>query len=409
MLNKDPKDLDFSSKLTPEQVIELLDRHGIRHIPTGIRRGTITALIDGEPAEITTFRNPSNENQFTETIEEDLPARDFTINAMAVNVHSLTLIDPFGGANDLANGIIKCVREPEKRFTEDPHRILRMVRFGPAQGRNVDPRTLESALKHKNKLVSVSTERISDEFVKILCSDGVTQALKFMEGSNILDLIIPELREGVGFEQNKYHVFDVFEHIVDVVGSTPNDKVIRFAALLHDIGKPRAFEITDKGRQFIGHEQTSAEMAGVILTRLKRPNDEKKKVITLVEQHMRNINGGPKSVRKTMFALGDLFDSWLALKKADLFSRRSPTLTWDVHAEWEAFMEAVAKERAREEIHSMSNLAIGGKDLLELGFKQGPEIGKVLRRLQELVLEEPSANNKETLLACAKAYRRTET
>lgn len=253
-LGNKPKDLDFATRFRPEEVITRLEASGIKWVQIGIRRGTVAAVIDGESYEITTFRNPLKETEYTDNITDDLPARDFTINAIALCLSSGQIIDPFDGIVDLKLSRLKAVGDPTRRFTEDPHRILRMVRFGICQGRSIDAETELAAQALVKELRGISLERVREELVKILISHHAGNALRYMLNLGILEQVLPELLPTVGLSQNKWHVYDVFTHITTVIDHCPQDKIIRLAALLHDIGKPRCVSDDESGRHFYQHE-----------------------------------------------------------------------------------------------------------------------------------------------------------
>lgn len=257
ILGNSPKDLDLATVFTPDEVEAGLKANNIHYIVTGIRRGTITAVIEGEPFEITTFRNPENEKEFVKDIEVDLGARDFTINAIALNVVNGQLVDPYGGLKDLKGNTLSAVRNPMFRFAEDPHRIVRMIRFGPGQGRSVEQNTLAAAKNLVDMVSFVSAERIHDELLKIVCCRQADEAFRVMHNIGLLSIILPELEKAVGMTQNQYHKYDVFEHTLHALVEVPPTKILRMAALLHDIGKPNVKSIDPETGQghFYSHEE----------------------------------------------------------------------------------------------------------------------------------------------------------
>ena len=405
IMGLEPKDLDFATKFHPKEVIKKCKAKNIRFIETGIRRGTITVVIDGEPIEITTFRNYNDENQFTETIEEDLTARDFTINAIAINVHTGEVVDPFGGKEDIKNKRIKAVGEqPQKRFMEDPHRAIRMCRFAAKFDFSIEGITLLSAIDVSHRhLTDIAIERIQQELVKILTlKDGkqVVKAIHHLDEIRFFDFFIPELNVCKGVEQNHFHSFDVFNHILKVVEGTPNILVVRLAALLHDIAKPATVTVGDDGvRHFLTHEDVGAEMAKEILVRLKFPNDVTKDVCFLIKQHMRSINMKGKGVRKLIRDLGEHLDNWMLLKHADKLGGRPEHINEIFNDKWNKFLDRLEQEQNREEKHPFHELAINGNDVLRvLRIKPGKKVGKVLNTLMDMVLENPEINERENLL-----------
>lgn len=403
-----PKDLDFATVLHPEEVCKRLDAHRIHWIPTGIRRGTITALIHEEPVEITTFRNYENENSFTETIEEDLSARDFTINAIALNLHDWRIVDPFNGIGDLKNLLLRAVGNAEKRFTEDPHRIIRLIRFAFHVNLDwkIDPDTELAAARCAPLIERIAQERIHDELVKILKLVRVRSAFRHLQRLGILRIILPELEACVGVAQNKHHCLDVFEHILACVENTQAEEVVRLAALLHDIAKPLCISVDENGeRHFLEHEDRSEELARDILNRLRFSATIIHDVCLLIRHHMKPLDCGPRGIRRLIHSLGDLLPKWNELKWADRHAGH--VLAEEALArEWGEFQILLAKEIAREKEKPCNELAIGGKDLIELGLKPGPQFGVLLRNCQDAVFADPDLNEKQKLLDLVRMFLR---
>lgn len=398
-------DYDFATKLKPEEVISKLENNSITSFYRAIRRGTVYVNIDGVGVDITTFRNPEKEEEYVETIYEDLSARDFTINSIALNINTGELIDPFNGINDLKNSIVKSVGIPEKRFTEDPHRIIRLVRFSYCNGRLPEESTLRAAKNLSHLIENVSWERLGAEVYKIIDSKNPSAGLVAMNEVGILNYILPELYSCIGIEQNKYHKFDVFGHTLSVLDSVLDSTLdVKFAALLHDIGKAICRQQKEDGSfSFIGHELESKKLCEVALARLKFTNYFTKKISNLVVNHMRSVTGSKKSIRRIIKDIGNenIYD-WIDLKKADLFGGRPEVELNRLVTEWNKFIEQF-NEVIEEPFQIKKNfLVIGGKDLLLLGFKEGPIVGKVLKELEELVLDNPLNNNKDFLLCEAK-------
>lgn len=402
LLNKEPKDFDFATKLRPQEMVRLFQANHIHFIETGIRRGTLTAMIDHQPVEVTTFRNYENENTFTNTIEEDLSARDFTINAIAVNVATGKVVDPFKGEQDLKDGVLRAVGDATKRFTEDPHRMIRAIRFIAKLELVPAENLLKDITAMAEDVQGIAKERIHDELVKILMMEdalAVVRAFRLMRVTKILDQIIPELVECIGVEQNGFHLFDVFDHIMSVLGKTLPVLELRLAALLHDVAKPKTVTVGEDGvRHFLTHEDVGAEMATEILTRLKFPTATIKQVHVLIKEHMRSTDMGPKGVRRLIKELGDLLPLWLELKHADKMGGRPEEILEKFKDKWEVFLARLEHEMNRKETHPFETLAIGGKDILNAGVKQGPEVGKILNEFMELVLDNPELNTRDELL-----------
>ena len=395
-------DIDVASKLRPNDIKERLERAGVRVVDTGITHGTLTAVINGIQIEITTFREASarNESRFSNSIEEDLAGRDFTINAIAYDIERGSLIDLFGGIKDLQAGVLRCVGKARERLNEDPLRLLRAVRFGVAQGRLMDEELVQSIKELAPKINDVSVERVRDEFSKILVSPNPKEGVQFLLDSGLLAQFIPEILPCVGFEQNEYHIHDVFGHILDVLADTPPDLILRLVAFFHDIGKPATLSVDENNRRhFYCHETKSVELCKQVMNRLKYSNDEIHLVSLLVAEHMRTFTCGAAGVRRIIRDLGEAIDLWLVLKRAD----KSPTMPQDeFDKQLNDFQELLDQEREKLKEPSYGKLAVNGDDILALGIKASPLVGEILRSLEEVVLEDPSQNKKDILLQKAK-------
>ena len=391
-------DIDLATRLLPEHTSRLLTQAGIRVIETGIEHGTLTALIEGRNIEITTFRRPGARTtfRFSTHIEEDLRGRDFTINAMAYGLNSRSLIDPFDGAGDLSTGLLRTAGAAEERFMEDPHRILRLVRFGPAQGRRVDAAAVQAARALGRLLAETAVERVRSELEKILLAAHPKDAFVCIRDLDLLRWVLPEMLPAVGFEQNEFHIEDVFMHTLSVVERAPADRVLRLAALFHDLGKPHTLSVNSDGRRhFYKHEEVSERLAQEALERLRFSHDDIAAVRLLVAMHMRPLECGPSGVRRLIRDLGEEFSRWREFKIADA----TPTFDEaDFTTSLTRFDHMVEEERNRVIGSPFGSLAVDGNDLIALGMQEGPAIGRMLRALNDLVIENPEANVRETLL-----------
>ncbi len=404
ILDKEIKDIDLTTRLHPKDVGAALSAAGIRWEPTGIEHGTILAVVDEKPIEITTFRRsgtPRNETGpqiFSETIEEDLAGRDFTINALAFNILSQSIVDPFGGFADLDRKIIKCVGDPIARFEEDPLRILRMARFGPALGRTIDQKTFEAATQTKEQIKSVSQERIRDEFIKIICNQFPGNALRELRQIGALDIILPEIIPSYDFEQNDFHRFDVFEHTLAVLDNAPSSPLLRLSAVFHDLGKPATLSVGGDGRRhFYKHEIESTHLTKQALKRLRCSNKLIHDVSLLVRYHMRPLNCGPAAVRRLIKDLGPLLEPWMEFKVADsLGAKVTPS---DINAAIGNFKKMLEEQLKKGDFLT---LAIDGDDLKKLGVSEGPIIGNIINSLKDIVIAEPANNTREYLLTLVK-------
>jgi len=395
-------DLDLATSLTALEVKERCDARGIRIFETGIQHGTVLAVIDETHIEVTTFRVPSSRDAHTTArdITTDLSGRDFTINAFAFDVASHQVIDPFNGLSDLEHSIVRGVGSAGERFIEDPLRILRMVRFGPAQGRTIEESTLAAATKNIALLANVSCERIKGELDKILISPFPHLGLRAIQEIGALPYTIPELIPSVGFEQNKFHIHDVFEHTLWVVERTPADLILRWAAIFHDIGKPHTLSVDPDGsRHFYSHETVSEDLSKKRMKELRFSTDDSRAIASIVRHHMRPLDCGAPGVRRIIRDLGPQLNQWRQFKAAD----SPPTFSEEEFLSVaHRFDQLLSTELAKMSGPSYGKLAVTGEDLKVLGMKAGPEMGKLIKELEELVIEDPSVNSKETLLAEAK-------
>lgn len=401
LIKRNLKDWDITTSALPEETIKLFEKT----IPTGIKHGTVTIVLNKENYEVTTYRidgeysdnRHPDEVIFTRSLKEDLSRRDFTINSLAYN-ETEGLIDMFNGMEDLKNKLIKCVGKPDKRFNEDALRMLRAVRFACQLQFNIEKDTYTAICRNYTLLKNVSSERIRDELNKILMSPVPSRGIRMLQESNLLKYIIPELNESVGFDQrNPHHDKNVFDHIMAVLDNSTESLAVRLGALFHDIGKPRTFSIDKKGiGHFYGHNIVSAEMSEVILKRLRYDNATIKKVLIIITEHMSAYNNMKnKTLKKFINRVGvenleDLFELQIAdskghKKDADY----SPILKR---------REDVKKILENGEPFTVSQLKITGDDLIKLGYKPGKEIGFVLKELLEKVMERPELNTRDRLL-----------
>lgn len=409
IMAKEPDDWDMTTSSTPEETIEVFK--DFRVIPTGLKHGTVTVIIDGQHMEITTMRIDGEYHdsrrpdsvEFTSDIIKDLSRRDFTVNAMAYN-HKSGLIDPFGGKEDIQKGIIRCVGEPDKRFNEDALRIIRALRFASVLNFDIDSNTADSIKRNSFLLNSIANERIRVELIKLLRGRGVERIL--VEFKDVIFTIIPELKALDAFPQKTpYHIYDIWTHTVKAVAGVKNAPELKVAALLHDVGKPQKFYLDDKGiAHFKGHPELSAEMAVEILKRLRfsnadidiiskiiklhdtRPDGRKKKLIRLCSKHSVNI------VKLT-----------LELMRGDAAGKNPEHYAKDI-ASYEFAEKQIEEIEASALCLTLADLAVSGDDIKSLGYN-GKEIGTTLNRLLELVLDEKIPNKKDILLDEAKKLK----
>ncbi|MCB0347046.1 MAG: HDIG domain-containing protein [Bdellovibrionales bacterium] len=404
---KTPNDLDLASPLLPDELIELCRKESIPFYETGLKHQTLTMIpvTDAEPVEITTFRaagmSPAGGVVQGKSIEEDLAYRDFTINAMAIDVHSGSIVDPFGGTADFEKKVLRCVGSAAERFGEDPLRVMRMLRFAAQLDFQIDETTAQASHEHLDALAHVSIERFREEFSKLLICEHPARGLRLMAEHGVLQIFLPEIQRFVGYEQNSFHKADLFVHTIEVVSKTAPDIISRLAALFHDVGKPETLSVGDDGeRHFYKHEHVGAEMTQDILLRLRYPKHTARAVSILVATHMRPLLCGLGGVRRILRDTEDQFDRWRELKYADATSCKIGEE--EIDGQFAAFDAILAEVRRGPEVSPLKNLALSGEDLLALGLKQGPEIGEILRELHEHVLDAPEDNQREVLIELAK-------
>lgn len=399
MLGANSFDIDLACSFAPQAVADKLNAAGVRVIETGLRHGTITALVENIAFEITTFRSPGSQIP-AQNIQEDLRYRDFTINAIAFAVSDLCLIDPLSGISDLRTGLVKATGPANDRIGDDPLRMLRAVRFGPAAGRRIDQELGESIKQLHTKLELVSVERVREELKKILLCSYAAEGIRTLLSLELLPHILPELLPTIGFEQNEFHIHDVFEHTLWVLERCPFDIDLRLAAIFHDIAKPQSFSVGPDGRRhFYRHEDLGTDVARAAMTRLKFSHEQIDSVCRLVRYHMRPLDCGPAGVRRLMRDLGPKFESWKKFKCADA----PPAVSENEFLEsMQRFDSLYASEMDRLKGSPVDALAIGGSDLIALGFKPSPKFGAILKQLAEIVMEDPTLNERSVLLTKAK-------
>lgn len=404
LLGRRAADWDITTNAEPWQVKRLFSRT----VDTGIQHGTVTVLAGRQGFEVTTYRvdgeyqdgRHPKEVRFTPSLLEDLKRRDFTINAMAYNEKD-GLVDVFGGIEDLKQGRIRCVGDPRERFTEDALRILRAVRFSAQLNFFIEPETREAVAEFASSLTRISAERIQTELVKLLVSDH-PEVFRVLYETGITRVILPEFDDCMDTPQNHpHHCYSVGEHILRTLEEVEADKALRLAALFHDIGKPKVHTRDDQGiDHFHGHGEAGAELTGSILRRLKFDNDTINRVKHLVKVHdYRQIGPGKRGVRRAVVRIGkDYFEDYMKLRRADILAQ-NPRMQREKLEALNELKELYQEVLAEQDCLSLKDLAVTGRDLIDAGLEPGPELGKVLNRLLELVIEYPEYNTKEELLS----------
>ena len=440
MLSRTPNDWDICTSAKPEEVMGVFgaknqnaneggetanrvneinsDQIRYKVIPTGLKHGTVTIHMS-ESYEVTTFRvdgaytdsRHPDSVEFISSVEDDLARRDFTINAMALS-HAgrhAGLVDPFGGMDDLEKGIIRCVGDPEKRFSEDALRILRCIRFAAQLGFEIEEKTAAAMTKLAPLLDNIAAERIRVEFDKLLCGKGALEVLKTHR--QVIAQFIPEAATMFDLDQeNPFHLYDVWMHTLHAVDSIPPEPVLRLAAFFHDIGKPPCKVVADGWGHFYGHEKTGADMTNEIMHRLKYDNATRHTVVRLIDKHGIVFNPAGKQAGRLLHKLGEAdLRRLIRLERADV-SAQHPDYVKERLENIDAFEKKVDDLIAADQVFQMRDLAIDGHDLISIGITEGKVIGKIKRLLLEKVIDGELENEPDALIEeakkCVKQHQR---
>ena len=412
LLNTKIYDWDLVTSAKPKNIINIFSNYKV--IPTGLQHGTVTVIINNISVQITSMRkdgvykdNRSPEEVFfTNSLKEDVARRDFTINSIAIDVNR-NVYDYFGGLKDIENKIIRAVGDVDARFNEDALRLLRAIRLSAQHDFDIEENTLQAIIKNAYLIQIISKERIRDELCKILMSDYPGYGIEMLERTELLQYIMPELCDCVSFEQcNPNHDKDVFEHIISVLNNTPKILNVRLSALLHDIAKPKCFTLDDNGvGHFYYHHIEGEKLTEEILSRLKFDNKTISDVKILVREHMFNFSEKGKIktsvIKKFMNRVGiDNLENLFCLRIADIKGSKNKD-----QSKIDNVMFLVGECHriiSEKQPLTVKDLAINGKDLMEIGIQPGVKMGQILSDLLEKVLENPELNNKEILLDLVK-------
>ena len=407
LLGRAPEDWDVTTAARPEETMALF---GDRAVPTGLRHGTVTVRTAAGGVEVTTLRRDGAYRDhrrpesvtFTDSLEEDLRRRDFTVNALAVDLRG-TLQDPLGGRADLAAGILRCVGDPDRRFDEDALRILRGARFAAQLGFAIHPDTAAAIHRNRALLGDIAPERIWTELKKLVTGAHAAEVLRAYP--DVIGVFWPEVLPMVGFDQrNRHHCHDVWEHTLHALAAVPPEADLRLTVLLHDIGKPNCFTVDEKGQgHFYGHPAESARLAGEMLRRLRADNATTETVVRLVTWHDKNIPRTRSGVARALGKLGERdLRRLLDVKWADNLAQAPEYRAVQGEIDKaEAILDQLLAEGA---CVSLRQLAVTGRDLLALGLS-GPAVGRILRTLLDAVLDETLPNQRAALLAAARDYK----
>ena len=408
LLGRKPNDWDLTTNARPQEVLAVFS--DCQTAETGLRHGTVTVLLDGEPLEITTYRRDGAyaDNRhpvqvtFSDTVEDDLARRDFTVNAMAY--HPVRgLCDPYGGQADLRAGIIRCVGDPATRFHEDGLRILRAVRFAAVLNFSVDSATDRAVRDCRRLLGNIARERVRVELDKLLTGEGCVPVLRAYP--EIVAEILPEIAPCFGFRQNsRYHCYDVWEHTLAALEASVPDLAVRLTLLFHDIGKPATYTEDARGGHFLGHAKVSAELARGAMERLRYDKATEARVLELVRIHDLPLPVGEKQVKRLMMRLSEEdIERLREVQRCDRLAHHPDYR--ELPPAWYSLPGKIAEIRASHACLSLRTLAVNGRDLTALGIPPGPEIGRLLQSLLDAVVDGTVPNDREVLLARAAALR----
>jgi poly(A) polymerase/tRNA nucleotidyltransferase (CCA-adding enzyme) len=413
----EPEDWDVTTNAKPEEIMKIFPKSFYEN-----KFLTVTVLTGSEnpklkEIEITTFRKEAKYTDkrhpdfvgFAKTLEEDLARRDFTINAMAIEIgrrkeeEGIRVIDLFGGQDDLKNKIIRAVGDPRERFSEDALRMIRAVRFlvTLGEGWKIEEKTEEAIKENAFWISAISKERIRDEFLKIIMSERAAQGIESLRELGLLKYIIPELEEGYKVTQNKHHIYDCYEHYLrslDFAAKKGFNMYVRLAALFHDIGKPRTKRGEGPDATFYGHEIVGAKMTAQILNRLKFSKKDIEKIVKLVRYHLFYYNPGEvgeSSVRRLLRKVGpENIEELLQVRMADRIGSGVPKAEPYKLRHLRYLIEKVSQDPI-----SVRMLKVNGNDVMKiLAIQPGPKVGQILDILLGYVLEDPKKNEREFLL-----------
>jgi tRNA nucleotidyltransferase (CCA-adding enzyme) len=458
------KDWDFTTNLSPEKIVELFPENSFydnvfgtvgvkilkgdvlseakdpikeekideknsgqtrRSVPTNDNNENKKA--EYEIYEVTTYRTESNYTdrrrpgkvEWGKSLEEDLKRRDFTINSMAVKIITnyellitnkeqqeveIELIDLYQGQEDLNNKLIRAVGVPDERFQEDALRMMRAIRISTELGFQIESKTFEAIQKNCNLIKEIAQERITDEFRKILSSKFPVEGIKFLQTTGILEILIPELLEGYGMKQKGHHIYDVYEHSLKALEFCENPNwAVRFAALIHDIGKPVVASGEGEARTFYNHEIVGTNIAWNLAKRMKLKREETKKLTTLVRWHMFSVSEflTDAAIRRFIRRVGtDNIQDMMDVRIGDRLGSGCTTAEgWRLRDFKKRIVEV------QKHIPSVTDLKVNGKDVMEvLKIAPGPIIGKILNELFEEIMDDPTKNEREYLVDRIKNY-----
>ena len=402
LLGAEPRDWDVATSALPEETLECF---GAAAIPTGFRHGTVTVCRGTYRVEVTTFRcdgsyedgrHPSSV-RFTGSVREDLGRRDFTVNAMALDLRG-RLEDPWGGRADLSAGLLRCVGDADARLREDALRIMRGLRFASTLGFSIEERTDRGLRENREALRCIAAERLREELTGLLCGRHAAAVLRAYP--EVVGVLVPEILPAVGFDQhNRHHCYDVWEHTLHALDTVAPEPLLRWTMLFHDMGKPECFALDRQGvGHFMGHGVVSRRIADGVMDRLRFDNETKARIGELVEWHDHRVET-EKGVRRMLNQFGETdFRNLLAVQRADNMGQAEKYRYRQ--KDIDRIEQMLDREIEKGSCFSLKQLAINGNDLLGMGLS-GPEIGRTLQRLLEQVMDGRLPNDKGALLEAA--------
>ena len=408
LLHKEPKDWDIATNANPEQIQKVFPESVYENLFGTVGVKTESDDLKLKVIEVTTFRKDGayadkrhpESVTFSKTIAEDVSRRDFTINALAMELQKKELIDLFEGREDLKNKIIRTVGDPDARFNEDALRLLRAVRFAAELGFTIEEKIAEAIKKHAGLLEAIAKERIRDEFQKIIMSSRAMSGIQMLQDYGLLKFILPELQEGIDCGQNKHHIYSVWEHNLRALDYTTQKNysfAVRMASLLHDVGKPRSKRGNGPESTFYGHDTIGAKMTLKILDRLHFSKDFVEQVAHLVRYHLFYYNVGEVTeagVRRFLKRVGpENIDDLMKVREADRIGSGVPKA---VPYKLRHLLFMIDKVK-RDPI-SPKMIKLNGNELMSLlNLPPSPKIGAILSVLLEEVIEDPKRNTKKYL------------
>jgi tRNA nucleotidyltransferase (CCA-adding enzyme) len=400
LLKRVPKDWDITTNAAPAEIIKLFPDSKYEN-----DFGTVSVFPKYRIESSYTDKRHPDKISFGKKLDDDLARRDFTINAIALNVTTDEIIDPYGGKKDFKEGLIRAVGDAEERFNEDALRIMRAIRLSAELGFGIETKTLAAIKKKANTLRNISKERIRDEFSKIICSGEPHETLNLMQALGIMKLVAPELEEGINVGQNKHHIYTVWEHNLNALKYAAEQRwslEVRMAALLHDVGKPKSKRGDGPDSTFYGHEIIGARMTQKMLTTLKYSNTFIEKVSKLVRYHLFYYNVdevGESSVRRLIRKVGpEHMDDLIKVRFCDRIGSGVPKAEPYKLRHFKFVIDKLSRDPI-----SVKMLKLDGNELMKiLKIQPGPRVGMILNTLLEDVLDDPKKNKKAPLTKRAK-------